>query len=446
MSHMLPLFHCEQASWRKAVVAVAFGSQLCMRVPFFNVNMETCAEIGKALQSNSTLVNLALGWNSFSNAGLASFVENSEFCGRLVRLDFSGNPLTQGVGASLYSFLMSCTTLTKLDMDHTFLTHDENEALNGVMERNISMLPKDPTVKMRKELEALEQRAFIADELQLKLQAEKKALFQLNSKIEMIRNSTKQKREDAINDYIRITNSIAQGRIRQQACDHQIKQIDRVIHQSATEFGQVIAARHRKLDAGNEGKAWQLALKKNCEVEHQTIRDGERTQMQHLLHDLDSMCDKKEFCIKKHQKFRKDILELLKTSERFFRASVADNSWSLLDNDPTLQAEEILQTQRSSIANRLLALETREHNKEGMQRAARRATVMIKYAESARKDHESQENPLSRLRAVFCQPETAEDKTKKLIRRMKGLRSRSNSIMSKIVFSLFLFLKPKPQP
>ena len=56
-------------------------------------------------------------------------VEKSELMAHVTELDLSSNRLTEGVGRSLLSFAHACTALTQLNMDETFLTHEENHAL-----------------------------------------------------------------------------------------------------------------------------------------------------------------------------------------------------------------------------------------------------------------------------------------------------------------------------
>ena len=96
-------------------------------------------------------------------------------------------------------------------------------------------------------------------------------------------------------------------------------------------YAEQIAVRTRRLHANFEGAAWQMSINLQLKGENENTLEGERKQMQHLLNDFDVVCDKKEFSIKKHQKFRHDMLQLLKEDQRFLSLHVADESWDLLE-------------------------------------------------------------------------------------------------------------------
>lgn len=289
--------------------------------------------MGKTLRSNSTLVSLSLASNLFSNEGVQHIVstQDSPVAVHLQHLDLSGNLLTQGIGEHLYTLVNTCTRLTELKTDQCFLSPQEDEALFGILERNAKMLPADPVPRMRKELARLERQATIADKLLSELAAEKKLLFQLNSKIEMLRSKCNRTREDGINDYIRIQNSKDQARRREQACEHEIKDLHRQMSIGSQVYAEKMAVRTRKLDAELEGAAWQLSIQQQVKVEKDSILEAERKQMQHLLNDFDMVCDKKEFSIKKHQKFRNDMLQLLKEDQHFLSQDEAEKSWDMLE-------------------------------------------------------------------------------------------------------------------
>jgi len=350
-------------------------------------------------------------------------VEKSELMAHVTELDLSSNRLTEGVGRSLLSFAHACTALTQLNMDETFLTHEENHALTAMLARNVSMLPKNATDIMKEDIERQEERAAVADEVLAQLATEKKELAKVNAKVEMLRQKTSKQREDGINEYIKITNSIAQAKITISSHEEKIRQLERDTNFKSREYNESIAARARKLDAELEGKAWQLSIRQNLKNEMETVRAQTKRQMQHLLNDMDALCTKKEFAIKKHQKFRNDLLELLKKDEKYLEPRAADAAWDLLDADPTLLHEERLQEHRATVANRLLALETRERNQESMLRVARRAGVMYKHAEAARKKQEEESNPLSKLRHLFkSKEETEAEQKKRLLGKMSKFR------------------------
>ena len=90
----------------------------------------------------------------------------------------------------------ACTALTQLNMDETFLTHQENDALTAMLARNVGMLPKNKTDAMKEEVQRLEELAVVADDLQAQLAAEKKELLKVNATIEMMRQKTSKQRED----------------------------------------------------------------------------------------------------------------------------------------------------------------------------------------------------------------------------------------------------------
>lgn len=249
----------------------------------------------------------------------------------LQRLDLSGNLVTQGAGQHLYALVHASTRLIQLSMDGTFLSPHENEALENVLARNIKLLPADAVPEMEKELRRLEGRAALADQLLTDLAAEKRQLFQINSKIEMLRSKCDRTREDGITTYIRIQNSKDQAKRREQVCEHEIKDLDKQMSVVSQMYGEQVALRRRKLEAELEGAAWQMSIREQIKVEKDSILEAERKQMQHLLHDYDMVCDKKEFSIKKHQKFRKDILQLLQADQRFLTPQVVDETWDLLE-------------------------------------------------------------------------------------------------------------------
>ena len=249
----------------------------------------------------------------------------------LQHLDLSGNLLTQGIGEHLYNLVHTCSRLIELKTEQCFLSPQEDEALFGILARNAKKISADPVPGMRKELARLEGRAAIADRLLAELAAEKKQLFQLNSKIEMLRSKCNRTREDGINEYIRMQNSKDQARRREQACENEIKDLDRQMSIGSQMYAEKIAVRTRKLDAELEGAAWQLSIQQQLKVETESIREAERKQMQHLLNDFDMVCDKKEFSIKKHQKFRNDMLQLLKEDRPFLAHDQAEKSWDMLE-------------------------------------------------------------------------------------------------------------------
>jgi hypothetical protein len=345
-------------------------------------------------------------------------VETSELRGHLTDLDLSGNRLNEGVGESLLSFAHACTALIKLNLDETFLTHQENDALTAMLARNVGMLPKNKTDAMKEEVQRLEELAVIADDLQAQLAAEKKDLLKVNATIEMMRQKTSKQREDGINEYIRTANSISQAKITISSNEEKLRELERDMNFKAREYDEKIAARSRTLNIELEGKAWQLSLQQNLRREIEHVQTEMKTQMQHRLNDLEALCSKQEFAIKKQQKFRNDILELLREDEQYLDPRAAEAAWNLLGSDPTLAQEERMQGHRANIANRLLALETREQNKEGMLRAARRAAVMYKQCEGARKQQEG-DGPMSKVMLLLKKKEeTATDKTRKLLKRM----------------------------
>lgn len=305
------------------------------------------------LPNNSMLCSLKLSWNAFSNQGVAEFVSVVEPSAHMSVLDFSGNKLTQGVGRSLYALAHKCTKLTQLRIDYTFLGNDENEALEGILKRNAGLLPRDTTTEVKAQLAELEERAVVADQLLARLNTEKKAVFQLHSKIEALRTMTNKAREDGINEYIRITNSVAQCKRREtQVRDEEMRKVEKSMASGFDAYSKTLAARRRHSDADLEGYAWQLSILNQAKTDNETVNEAERKTTQHLLNDLDSMCTRKEFAIKKHQKFRQDMIDLLKNDERYLPSRIADASWDLLEKDPTLAHEERVQKQRANLANR----------------------------------------------------------------------------------------------
>jgi len=221
--------------------------------------------LGQKMSMNSSLRALSLSCNSFSNEGVADFVSNVQRSEHraihITDLDFSGNLLTEGAGSSLYTLVHASTSLTHLNMASTFLTPAENEAIEGILARNCRMLPRDPAVKMKEEVVVLEERAKIADELLATLTMEKKATFQLNSKIEILRALVGKEKEDGINEYIRMSNSTAQAKRRDAVCEQEIKQLNQNMAYATHKHGETIALRQRKVDANLEGRARQLSIR-----------------------------------------------------------------------------------------------------------------------------------------------------------------------------------------
>ena len=122
---------------------------------------------------------------------------------------------------------MASTTLTQLKVDKTFITHEEVEAIEDVLARNVNLSHVD-IASMTAEIKILTKKFQMADRLLGQLTNEKQTIAQLHSKREKLTQFLTKTREDSVNQYLRAVNSVAQAKRRAAAREQEIKQLEKV--------------------------------------------------------------------------------------------------------------------------------------------------------------------------------------------------------------------------
>ena len=134
--------------------------------------------------------------------------------------------------------------------------------------------------------------------------------------------------------------------------------------QAREKYEPTIASRLRKLNALNEGMARMLSEKQQLDLQNKQTIEEERQASLHLLNDFESRINRKEFAVKTHQKFRKDMMEVLKRDQEYLPTSMIDATMEILENDPTPAHDERIQSHRYSVATRVLALQNNKKVKK----------------------------------------------------------------------------------
>lgn len=129
---------------------------------------------------------------------------------------------------SLCALAMASTTLTQLKVDKTFITHEEFEAIEDVLARNVNLSSHVDIASMTAEIKILTKKFQMADRLLGQLTNEKQTIAQLHSKREKLTQFLTKTREDSVNQYLRAVNSVAQAKRRAAACEQEIKQLEKV--------------------------------------------------------------------------------------------------------------------------------------------------------------------------------------------------------------------------
>ena len=128
---------------------------------------------------------------------------------------------------SLCALAMASTALTQLKVDKTFITHQEVEAIEDVLARNVNLSHVD-IASMTAEIKILTKKFQMADRLLGQLTNEKQTIAQLHSKREKLTQFLTKTREDSVNQYLRAVNSVAQAKRRAAAREQEIKQLEKV--------------------------------------------------------------------------------------------------------------------------------------------------------------------------------------------------------------------------
>ena len=130
---------------------------------------------------------------------------------------------------SLCALAMASTTLTQLKVDKTFITHEEVEAIEDVLARNVNLSSSHVDIaSMTAEIKILTKKFQMADRLLGQLTNEKQTIAQLHSKREKLTQFLTKTREDSVNQYLRAVNSVAQAKRRAAAREQEIKQLEKV--------------------------------------------------------------------------------------------------------------------------------------------------------------------------------------------------------------------------
>ena len=389
-------------------------------------------DIGAAMPYNSVLGSLILRNNTFLNQGVTDFVQEAG-CINITDLDLSGNRLTEGVGSSLVTLSLSSTSILRLRLEDTFVTVHENELIGNTLKRNMNLQPADPTAEMKRDIAGLRQRAALADKMLKQLNVHKKGLFKLNDEIESTMRQTNDITENTFSEYLRMTRAVKEGKERVAECQDLVNELNFEMRKAQSLHRVDFSQAQRKQDAHTEIYAKLMGQHQQLKIDIDRLQADERHQITHLLDDLDIVLDKKQMKIKKHQKFIKDTLELLKNHDQSTKGGVpllppymAEKTWKMLEKDPTLAQEETLMRQRSKIIKERLELAKNPIAQQELERAARLACVMESQAEAARKEKEEQ--TLSKFRAMFTtQDAPVEERAKKkLLGKMGGLRKKKN--------------------